>query len=149
MSQRVILIDYPGDGDWIMDRAGGSFNERVDHTIAVHRDGVLVGGVVFTGYLRSAIVVHMAGIEDGWATRDFLWMVFHYAFVQQGVRKLLGFVSSSNLRALSIDRRLGFREVARVTDVLPDGSDLIILAMTKNQCRWLALVPRHYKEGVA
>lgn len=149
MSQREIHINHPGDGDWIMLRVGGVFNEKTDHTVAVHRDGRTVGGVVFTGYLGASIMLHMAGVEDNWATRDFLWMVFHYAFVQLGCRKVLGLVSSSNARALSIDARLGFIPVARVDDVYPDGSDLVILGMDKSQCKWLRLKPRHYRSNTA
>lgn len=147
MSYREIMINHPGDGDWIMLRVGGIFNDKTDHTVAVHRDGKMVGGVVFTGYLGSSITLHMAGVEDNWATRDFLWMVFHYAFVQLGVRKVLGLVSSDNARALSIDIRLGFTVAARISDVYPDGSDLVVLEMARAGCRWLALTPKHYRSN--
>jgi L-amino acid N-acyltransferase YncA len=100
---------------------------------------------VFTGYLGSTITLHMAGVEDNWATRDFLWMVFHYAFVQLGCRKVLGLVAANNHRARSIDTRLGFREAARIYDVYPDGAALLILEMDKMACKWLKLVPKHYR----
>lgn len=144
---KEVLINHPGDGEWIMLRVGGLFNRATDHTVAVHRNGRVAGGVVFTGYLGSAITLHMAGSEDNWATRDFLWMVFHYAFVQLGVRKVLGLVSSANTRALSVDARLGFAVVARVPDIYPDGSDLMILAMDKSECKWLALTPKYYRSN--
>jgi RimJ/RimL family protein N-acetyltransferase len=147
MSVREIKINHPGDGDWIMLRVGGVFHESTDHTVAVHRDGRMVGGVVYTWYVGSAIMLHMAGVEDNWATRDFLWMVFHYAFVQLGVRKVMGFVSSSNTRALKVDDHLGFKIATRVPDVFPDGSDLVILVMTKPQCKWLKLTPKQYQSN--
>lgn len=107
----------------------------------------MAGGVVFTGYLGSAITLHMAGSEDNWATRDFLWMVFHYAFVQLGCRKVMGLVSSANERALSIDIRLGFRVAAKLEDMFPDGSDLLVLVMERAWCKWLNLVPKYYRSN--
>lgn len=147
MSERQILINHADDGEWVMLRVGGVFNEKTDHTVALHRDGKIAGGVVFTGYLGASITVHMAGSEDNWATRDFLWMVFHYAFAQLGCRKVIGLVSSANTRALSVDTRLGFIPAARITDVYSDGSDLIVLTMEKAQCKWLALTPRYYRSN--
>ena len=149
MSQREILINHHGDGDWIMLRVGGVFNEKTDHTVALHRDGKIAGGVVFTGYLGASITVHMAGSEDNWATRDFLWMVFHYAFVQLACRKVIGLTSSANTRALAVDVRLGFVPAARIPDAYPDGADLIVLTMDKSQCKWLALTPRKYRSNVS
>ena len=148
MSPPQILINEPGDGAWIMQRVGGVFNETTDQSIAVHRGGVIRGGVVYTGFIHASIMVHMAGSEDNWATRDFLWMVFDYAFNQLGVRKLIGLVASSNTRAISVDLRLGFRLEGRLTDCLPDpNDDLLILTMLKRDCRWLNVVPKHYRSN--
>lgn len=148
MSTPQILINHPGDGDWIMGRVGGLFNERTDQSIAVHREGRIKGGVVYTGFLGASIMLHMAGTEDNWATRDFLWMVFDYAFNQLGVRKLVGLVPSSNARAISVDLRLGFRLEGRLTEMLTDpDDDLLVLTMSKVNCKWLAIVPKHYRSN--
>jgi hypothetical protein len=143
-----IRINYPSDGTWVMLRVGGIFNDKIDHVIGVHdKEGKMRGGVVFTGYLGSAIMLHMAGDETNWAGRDFLWMVFDYAFNQLGVRKLIGLVATNNLRALSIDLRLGFLLEGRIERVFPDGSDLLLLTMTRPQCKWLDLKPLYYRSN--
>jgi hypothetical protein len=143
-----ILIDHEGDGTWIMDRVGGVFNPVTDHSLAVHREGQIKGGVVYTGYLHASIMIHMAGSEDNWATKDFLWMVFDYAFVQLGCRKLVGLVPAYNTRAISVDLRLGFRLEGRLTEMLPDPhEDLLILTMRKDDCKWLRIKPKHYRSG--
>jgi hypothetical protein len=144
----TILIDYPGDGDWVMGRLGGAFNARTDHSICVHRDGHIRGGIVYTGYLGASIVGHSAGDESAWISRDFLWMVFDYVFNQLGCRKLVAMVPSSNTRAISVDLRLGFRLEGRLTEMLADPTDdLLILTITKAQCKWLRIVPKHYRSG--
>jgi hypothetical protein len=149
MSERKLLTNYPGDGEWIMLRVGGVFNEKTDHTVSVHRDGKMVGGVVFTGFLGSSIMLHMAGSEDNWATMDFLWMVFDYCFVQLGCRKAIGWVAEDNLRALIVDLKLGFTIWDKLPDMLPDGSGLWILTMHRSECKWLKVKPRRYKSNIA
>ena len=139
-----ILINNPGDGEWIALRAGGAFNPATDHSIGVHWAGVMKGGVVFSGYLGGAITIHMAGSEDNWATRDFLWMVYDYAFNQLGVRKLIGLVAETNTRALAIDLRMGFVVETRICDVMADGTDMLILTMRREQAKWLKVKPRYY-----
>ena len=142
-----IRINHPGDGDWIMLRVGGVFNEKTDHSVAVHKDGRVQGGVVYTGYLGASIMVHMAGSETNWACRDFLWLVYDYAFNQLGVRKLVGLVPADNLRALSVDLRMGFRIEAKLAEMMPGGEDLLIVTMTKAECKWLRIKPRYYSRN--
>ena len=142
-----INFDDPADGAWVMMRVGGVYNERIDHVIALYRDGRVMGGVVFTGFLQGGVLVHMAGSGGNWATRDFLWMIFHHGFIQLGCKKMIGLVASDNPRALSVNVRLGFIPEGRITDVCPNGADLIIFTMTKDRCKWLKWQPVHYRSG--
>jgi RimJ/RimL family protein N-acetyltransferase len=143
VSDKTLRINHPGDGDWIMERVDGVFNPRTDHSLAVARDGEIIGGVVFCGYTGAAITMHMAGTDTHWGTRDFIWSVYAYAFHQLGVRKVIGLVPAGNTRALEIDLKMGFRVEARITGVYADGGDLLILSMTRAECRWLRIGPKH------
>jgi hypothetical protein len=134
MSHRIIRFNHPGDGAWVMARCEGVFNDRIDQVISVHRDGQIVGGVVYSLFLKTAILLHMAGSEDNWATRDFLWVVYDFPFNVLGVTWCLGLVDATNTRALDIDKRMGFREIARLPAILDDGADLIILGMQRHEC---------------
>ena len=128
---KEIRLNHPGDGEWVMARVGGMFNEKTDHCVSLHRDGEIAGGLVYTSYFGNSIMMHVAGSEDNWPTRDFIWMIFDYPFNQLGVDMQLGPVASTNTRALSVDTRLGFVPVARIADVYAPGVDLIILQMKK------------------
>jgi hypothetical protein len=144
---RQILINHAGDGEWIMLRVGGIFNPVTDHVIAMHKDGVMQGGVVYTGYLGAAILAHMAGREGTlWTTRDLLWMGFDYPFNQLGVRKILALVPSKNTRALTIDLRMGFMIEAKLTNVFPD-DDALVLSMERHQSVCLKWKPRYYRSN--
>jgi hypothetical protein len=144
---KYIRINHPGDGEWVMSRVGGVFNEKTDHVIAVAREDVPLGGVVFTGYLIGSITMHMAGTGNNWGTRDFLWMVYNYAFEQLGVRKVIGLVAADNHLAIAIDLKMGFTIETAISDMTADGGDLLVLSMRKQDCRWLKLRPKHYRSG--
>ena len=70
------------------------------------------------------------------SSRDILWAVFAYPFIQLQCKKVIGRVSENNSRALEFDLKLGFKEEARIRDVYPEG-DLFILTMRRDDCRWL------------
>lgn len=137
-----IRVNDPADGQWIMARSGGIFSPG-DCCLGLHRQGRLRGGGVFTCYMGSAMLVHMAGDGSNWLTRDFIWMAFDYCFNQIGVRKLLAFMPDDNHRALNIALRMGFVFEARVEDVFPNHSDLLILVLDKSNAKWLSVKPRH------
>jgi RimJ/RimL family protein N-acetyltransferase len=73
---------------------------------------------------------------QGQITREFLFTIFDYPFVQLGVNKIIGTVNSINLDALKLDKNFGFEEEARIKDAFPDG-DMVLLTMTKDKCRFL------------
>jgi RimJ/RimL family protein N-acetyltransferase len=136
----VIVFD-PKYGDMIARSAGTHFNPISDVVIARLKDGELLGGVIYTGYTGASVAMHVAGFDPKWINPDMLWICFDYAFNQLKVNKIFGQVPANNKRALEFDLKLGFIEVARIADVFPDG-DLLVMAMSREQCRWLRLKPR-------
>ncbi len=150
--QRDIRIDYPGDGEWVMEQAGGAFNLGPDHCVANARGGRIMGGFAFTGFMGNAISVHMAGHGD-WCSRTLMWMAFDYGFNQLGCHKLLAPVPSDNHRALELDLRAGWHVETLIRDVVkhPDGSvaSLFILGMTRDQCKWLRVPGRNWMRELA
>ena len=130
----------------IADAAGFIFNPAVDQVISVTSEGKLLGGNIYTGYTGASIHIHMAGFAPNWANRDFLWAAFDYPFNQLKCKKVFGQVPETNTRALEIDLKLGFKIVAKIDDVFPDGACLL-LAIAREDCRWLKLKPRGLKPG--
>lgn len=129
-------------GREIAKAAGSSFNPEVDQCIARVDGDRLMGGLVFQAYTgpNGSISIHMAGFDPHWASKDFLFVGFHYPFIQLQCKKIFAQVPSNNPKALAIDLKLGFKEEIRVRDVFPD-ADLIVLSMTREACRWLRIKP--------
>jgi RimJ/RimL family protein N-acetyltransferase len=143
----MIVFNNANHGHDIAAAAGTAFNAHTDVCIARVENGELWGGVTYTAYTGASIGLHIAGFRPDWVSRDMIWVCFNYPFVQLGCSKLFGQVPASNRKALEFDLKLGFIEEARVKDVFPDG-DLIVIAMKREDCRWLKLKPRSLKEHV-
>lgn len=116
--------------------AGCFFNPECDHCISNAKGDRLLGGVIFTGFTGASIGIHAGSFDPRWLDRNMLWIAFSYPFDQLGVDKLFGQIPSDNRKALDFNRKLGFIDEVRVPGVFP-GADLIVMSMTRAQCRWL------------
>jgi hypothetical protein len=145
---REILIDAPGAGAWIMERAGGRFNEGCDHSFSSHRDGKILGGIVLMDYLGNSWAAHMAGEDKRWFSRELAWLVFDYAFNQCGCHKLVTCVRSDRPKVLEIDLRGGWQVETAIDDLFAPGVHALILSMTRDTCPWLDYRPRHFRSNI-
>lgn len=102
---------------------------RMDHV------AVAVGYNAFVG--RSCCM-HTVIQNPELLTRRIVRDSFTYPFTVCGCNVVLGLVDSMNEAALTFDKKLGFEEVARVPNGGPD-ADLVVLQMTRENCRWLRL----------
>lgn len=131
------------DGHKIAEAAGTHFNPACDRVIAnVTEEGDLRGGVILQAYTGASICAHMAGFDPHWANRDLLFAVFYYVFETCGCGSIFAQVPTYEETALAVDKKLGFKEEARIPDVFPGGDGLVVLRMRKEDCRWLAVRPR-------
>lgn len=121
--------------DWLCKRVMLAPTSQIRALGRVNSSGQLIGVVGYDCWTGTACEMHMAG-EPGWLNREFLWGAFDYPFNQAGCNMVLARVPSGNHRALSIDRRLGFRTEYILKGAHPDGA-LHILSMRKDECKWL------------
>jgi hypothetical protein len=128
------------------------YNPAVDIVISkVTPEGNVLGGVIYDGYTGGCIFMHQAGFSRNWLIGNMIWIVFDYPFNQLHVKKVAGTIPSRNKELLDFNRRLGFKEEARIKDAYPDG-DMIVLTMERADCRWLNIKPKVYqidKDGAA
>jgi RimJ/RimL family protein N-acetyltransferase len=112
--------------------------------ISIVDDDVMIATVLYTNYNRQNIEMHVA--SDGtkrWMTREFLRAVFAYPFEQLGCRRVTGVVQASNSAAYNFDKNIGFTLEGRMREASADGSDLLILGMMREECRFLELRGSH------
>jgi RimJ/RimL family protein N-acetyltransferase len=106
--------------------------------LGLERDGELVAGVLYEGFNRQNIWMHVAA-EPGkkWLNKEFLRYCFHYPFVELGCKRVSGYVEASNADARRFDEHLGFQQEAVLQGAAADGGDVIVYVMRREGCRYL------------
>ena len=108
------------------------------NTLGVESNGELIAGVVFEGYTGSSISIHVAALEGRlWLSKEFLFRVFAYPFLQLECNRVTGLVRVDNPKAQKLDEHLGFIREGVMRKGATDGTDYIIYGMLKEECRWL------------
>ena len=92
--------------------------------------------VVYCNFQGKSCQMHIASSGSHWMTKDFLKAAFDYPFNKLKLKVIIGAVPGNNEKALKLDRHLGFVDKAYIEDAHADG-DLVILAMRRENCRWL------------
>lgn len=94
---------------------------------------IAIGYNNFNGNLCS---MHVVIQKPEFVTKKVVREVFEYPFVDAARTHVIAPVDSTNQAAIDFDKRLGFKEIHRFPEGGTDG-DLVILAMSKDECRWL------------
>lgn len=124
------------------------YNPATDVVISkVTPQGNVMGGVIYDGYTGGCIFMHQASFDAMWLVGNMMWIVFDYPFNQLKVNKVAGTINSKNKELLDFNRRLGFKEEARIKNAYEDG-DMLVLTMERAECRWLKIKPKIYKDAL-
>jgi len=123
---------------WVGDRMGG-----VDSyfgpckTMGFVADGELVCGVVFNNYQPPNIEASIATATPRWCNRGVLSAIFHYPFVQAGCLRVTAKTKATNQPARAFLCRLGFQQEGVIRHAYPDGVDMVVYGLLRDECRWL------------
>jgi RimJ/RimL family protein N-acetyltransferase len=130
-----VRASTPDEARWLTERTGyqpgGDFRG-----IVAESGGAIRGLVGFDRWTPNAVSMHVA-VDSPAGCRGLLRAAFGYAFLETGRTLVRGEVRASNVRALALDKHLGFREVYRVEGGWAPGEDLILLEMRRDECRWI------------
>ena len=137
---RFIVSDQPDwIGSWVAERVGFEYIPgRMTAIGLVDENEKVLGGVVFYDYTGTNIWMHVASSPDmAWrGSRDFLWAVFNYVFLQLGCTRCSGWVPASNEAAIRLDKRLGFKIEHAMLDAGPEGTHYL-MSLYRNDCAWI------------
>jgi len=121
--------------------AGCGFHPGVDTLISRSENGKLRGGIIYQDYTVESIAAHVASLGGAWLNRDLLWAIFDYPFVHLKCRNIFTQTRSRNRKGLDFTKSLGFKEIVTIPEVFPDGEDVVVFRMRREECRWLRLKP--------
>ena len=130
----IITNQHDRIGRWVCERTGGTFSGVDAVCIGLECEGNIIAGVIFDHYNGVSIAAHIA--FEGKLTKEFIRFGFSYPFNQLKVKKIIGLVEESNIKARKLDEHFGYILETRIKDAC-NGGDLLIYTMTKEQCRFL------------
>jgi hypothetical protein len=130
---RIIDADHQRVGRWMQEHHAGYYRDG-STAIGLTRHGELVAGAMYDQYNGCSIVASIA--IDGPITRQWLWYIFAYPFIQLKANVIIGLISSANLRSIKLVEKMGFQSVADIPHADPSGL-LCIYTMHRDQCRFI------------
>lgn len=144
-----VRFNHIPDGQAVADKIGYIYFHPVhDRVIArVDRSKNLRGAVIYTqsSGRGGSCVCHIAAFDRCWLNQDMLWVMFDYPFNQIGVKKIIIQVPESNTRSFNFVKNLGF-VVEHVIEHGYPGESMILMSMTRAQCRFLKMPPPKLSE---
>jgi RimJ/RimL family protein N-acetyltransferase len=138
---RVGNLVYGADADitqWCANQIPGFRISSEARAIGVIKGKELVAGVVYENWNGIHLEVSIAAtVGSGWATRDTLRGLFAYPFLDLGCEWISVIVPSSNMPSLNLATKLGFSPEAIIRFAAHDQSDIIVLKLHRDFCRWI------------
>jgi RimJ/RimL family protein N-acetyltransferase len=96
----------------------------------------ILAGCVMDNWTESSCQIHFC-IDNPMAIRHkFFEEIAEFVYDTAGRTVMHGLVPADNLKALALDKKIGFREVTRLTDAFKLGVDYVLLEMRKEDCNF-------------
>lgn len=111
-------------------------HHNVVHVLGITKGGDLIGSVVYSALRHSNIEIHIHTIDKYWCNRRTLRAIFEYPFVELGLNRVTATTDPAIPAVCNFLNRIGFVEEGRLRRCKPDGGDILILGMTRQECRW-------------
>ena len=108
-------------------------DEFRDRPASMDHVAVAVG---YNAFIGRTCCMHTVIQRPEYVSPRMVREVFRYPFGVCGCEAVLALVDSTNDAAMSLDTRLGFKQVHTVPNGGTDG-DLNVLQMLRSDCRWL------------
>lgn len=123
---------------WVCDGLGEDINWVGDHvTMAVHRDGKLIAGIIFNDIRpNSDVWLTIYSTDKRWCSRRVLRCVFDLVFGEMNCRRASLFVSKDNEPSKKMVESLGFVREGLLRQYRDNGTDCYVYGMLKNECKW-------------
>jgi len=125
---------------WVEARIkGAGFERDVAKAIGVAREGKIIACVVYDEFKKGQCQMSVA--SDGgkrWLSREYLVRVFAYPFLQCGLHRVYSLISIENWQSLKLCRGLGFIQEGLLRQAGEKHEDMMLLAMLRHECRFLA-----------
>lgn len=129
-----LVTDQPGQPpviwEWMHKRTKLPWSSDLRCIAAMRDDGTIASAVAFNCWTENACWMHVAFDGPHGLTRALWRAAFEYPFTHCGKDAVYGLTPKHLTDALSMNRKLGFRQIAETVDC-------IMFEMKADECRWL------------
>jgi hypothetical protein len=101
----ILDKDHASVGRWMHAKHAGFYREG-STCIGLMRHGELVAGAMYDQFNGCSIVASIA--IEGPITRQWLWYIYAYPFLQLQANVIIGLISSANLKSIKLAEKMGF-----------------------------------------
>lgn len=105
--------------------------------IGLVKNDCLCAVVAYNTFTGRSCYAHIAIANPAAIDRTFVRECFRYAFDFAGCLYILATATASNQSSVEQNLRLGFKVIGVLPEAAFDESDILLLRMTRNDCRWL------------
>ncbi len=149
-----MAIVYGGDAEiakWVKARIPEICRWREPRSLGVTRGGVLVAGVVYYNWHPPDIHLAMAADSPRWATKQNVFTLLAYPFLQIGVGRVTLTIARSNKRSRRLAEGVGFKLEGKLRKYLPNGEDMMMYGYLREEflaSKWASDGQRHTRSGL-
>ena len=140
---RIIDQEHQRVGRWMHQHGAGQWRDGAT-CIGLERDGQLVAGTMYDWFNGASIYANIA--IAGPVTREFLWFISYYPFMQLGAKVVLALIAENNQRSKDFVEQFGFSLLTVIPEADSSGS-LLLYAIYADQCKWLH-IRRHHGQAL-
>lgn len=121
---------YPVIWQWMNRITNLPWSSDLRTIAAMRDDGTIASAVAFNAWTENACWMHVAFDGKHGLTRALWRAAFEYPFQFCGKDAVYGLTPKHLTEALSMNRKLGFREIAETVDC-------VMFEMRRDECRWI------------
>jgi RimJ/RimL family protein N-acetyltransferase len=136
----ILTTDWDYAGQWVAGEIGKLWHgPSAGRAIGwISDEGVLVAGVSFTNFDGVNVWLDCAAQpKTRWLNRRGLWAIFHYVFEQLGCVRCSVAIPENNEKSRKLVEGAGFKLEARLERAAPEGTDMLVYRMFREECKWL------------
>lgn len=131
MSYRIVDNELERCQDWLGDSTG-SIGYDIVQAIGLERNGELVAVTGYNNFTSKACHVHFSINKGAYPTKQYIWFVHYYPFIQAGLDALIALLPKKNGQIIRLVNHLGYEFRCSM-----DEADLMLYTMTKQNCRFI------------
>ena len=87
-------------------------------------------------WTKTSVSVHQVILNSMVLRHRWFETIADFIYTQAGRKKMFAVVPDNNARAISLNEKIGFHQVARLEDAVDEGIDYIVMEMSREDCNF-------------